>query len=185
MVIPAAARQPCQTDCLHAALHILQSPACMEYELAKTTAGLHTMQSPSQIRQACIKLQLQTASHVLSVQDDHRPAKERSKAIHCVCVIPAVAVIGVNLLVIDIIAITSIFTMVYDRKWRTHLTESGTKGTGSAPLMMRMDVPTSVLNAFLNLLLPTLGLPKVMHRTSASGYSIAAQAAPVQGIRQH
>ena len=56
--------------------------------------------------------------------------------------------------------------------------EGGMKGTGSAPLMIRREVPTRVWNARLNLLLPTRGLPKVMHRTSALGYSIAAHVAP-------
>ncbi len=60
--------------------------------------------------------------------------------------------------------------------------ERGTKGTGSKPLMMRMQVPTRVLKACLNLVLPTLGLPKVMQRTSASGYLMAAHAAPVYYI---
>ena len=44
--------------------------------------------------------------------------------------------------------------------------------------MIRRAVPTRVWKARLNLLLPTRGLPNVMQRTSAFGYSIAAHAAP-------
>ena len=48
--------------------------------------------------------------------------------------------------------------------------EGGIEGTGSAPLMMRSEVPTRVWKARLNFLLPTLGEPNVMQRTSAWGY---------------
>ena len=51
-------------------------------------------------------------------------------------------------------------------------------GTGSPPYARRRLVPTRPWKAFLNFLFATLGLPKVTQRTSASGYSIAAHAAP-------
>lgn len=50
---------------------------------------------------------------------------------------------------------------------------------GSPPCTRRRLVPTRVWKALLKALLPTLGLPKVMHRMSAIGYCSAAHVAPV------
>ena len=57
--------------------------------------------------------------------------------------------------------------------------EGGRAGTGSLPCTRRYDVPTREWKACLKGQLPTRGLPKVMHRTSAWLHCSAAQAAPV------
>lgn len=56
--------------------------------------------------------------------------------------------------------------------------EGGSAGIGSKPYTSRREVPTRALKALLNTLLATRGEPKEMQRTSASGYSSAAHAAP-------
>ena len=64
----------------------------------------------------------------------------------------------------------------------TYIIEGGRAGTGSKPCTKRREVPTSALKALLKTLLATRGEPKEMQRTSASGYSSAAQAAPAHDI---
>ena len=60
----------------------------------------------------------------------------------------------------------------------TYIIEGGRAGTGSKPCTRRREVPRRALKALLKTLLATRGEPKEMQRTSASGYSSAAQAAP-------
>lgn len=66
------------------------------------------------------------------------------------------------------------------RRALAHMREGGRAGMGSKPWTTRKEVPTRALNAFPNTLLATRGDPKVMHRTSASGYSSADHAAPAE-----
>lgn len=63
---------------------------------------------------------------------------------------------------------------------KAYMREGGREGTGSKPCTRRREVPTRALKALPKTLLATLGLPKVMHLMSASGYSSAAHAAPAQ-----
>ena len=62
----------------------------------------------------------------------------------------------------------------------TYTKAGGRTGTGSPPCTRRREVPTRVWKALLKALLPTRGLPKVMHRMSAWGYCSAAHVAPAQ-----
>ena len=76
------------------------------------------------------------------------------------------------------------FVVHTKRAMRAYTKAGGRTGMGSAPCTRRREVPTRVWKALLKALLPTLGLPKVMHRMSAMGYCRAAQVAP-SGAHTH